>query len=215
VARRDPGCYTWAVPAELLAYSGRRGAFAWYRERLPASPEAPPTHFLLSPQSPPHVLGSLMLLAPQSLSAFGTMLRQGTAERDDWRRFLSCCRLVEGQLSREGDRVEVWTDEEALPVLEALATEDLADVVRPGTGPALLPVPGGRVPLNEAFLRAVRQEREFAGLAGEGVGRGAVYLWAVPRRGHLNVVFLLHDLAGAWSFVLNPCRIPAGRFDAR
>jgi hypothetical protein len=200
------------VALESLAYAGRRGGLAWFHERRPAAAGEPATEYLLAPGSRRPPFASLLLLAPHTLAAFETMLQEGTAERDDWRRFLSCCRLVEGQLSRERDRVEVWSDREALPVLEALAEEDVAEVVRPGTGPALLPVPGGRVPLNEGFLRAIREEREFTGLAGEGVGRGALYLWAVPRGEHLNVVCLLHDTGTMWSFILNPCRVPAGSF---
>jgi hypothetical protein len=139
------------------------------------------------------------------------MLRQGSAGTDDWRRFLSCCFLVDGEIGERGIRVEVWGEQPVLPVVEQLAQRDLAEVIRPGTGPALLPVPGGRVPLNDDFLGAIRRTEDFAGLAGEGVGRGAIHLWAVARDGHLNVLLLLHDVGPYWAVMVNPCRIPAGR----
>jgi hypothetical protein len=151
-----------------------------------------------------------MLAAPAGLASFEELLRSERAERDDWRRFLSCCRFVEGDISRDGASLEVWREADALPFVESLAGEALAEEVRPGTGPALLPVPGGRVPVTDRFLEAIRDHREFVGLAGRRPDRDALHLWALPQEEHLNVVLLFHDMGDGWTVHLNPFRIPAG-----
>lgn len=187
----------------------RRAWLVWYRERLGGSPEGPAEAYLLDPLAPPHFAAGLLLVAPRGLDSFLDLLRDGSPRSEDWLRFLSQCRLVEGEITGQGRRLEVWRERDALSALREAAQEEEAEEIRPGTGPALLPVPGGRVPLNEPFLEAIRDHREFLGLAGEGVGRGAIWVWAVPKADHLNVVLLLHDAGARWSILLNPFRIPS------
>lgn len=193
-----------------LHLTGRRASLLWTAWREAETLPGPVRAYRLEPAFEGPILTTLHLVAPSSLRTFETLLRQGKAERDDWRRFLSCCRLAEGEVTDEGRRVDVFREIEALPALEDLASEDMAEEIRPGTGPALLPVPGGRVPLNDSFLAAIRRNEEFAGEAGEGVGRGTLHLWAVPQPEYLNVLLVFHDLGPRWTLLLNPFRIPAG-----
>jgi len=198
------------VTPEILPLTGRRACLVWFTERRPADPSRAAETYTLDPPFDQPTITTLMLVAPLGLLSFEDMLRSDRAERDDWRRFLSCCRFVEGDISRDGGRVDVWQEQDALPLVEALAGEDLAEEIRPGTGPALLPVPGGRVPVTERFLEAIRENREFVGRAGERPDRDALHLWAIPQEEHLNVVLLFHDRREGWSVLLNPFRIPAG-----
>ena len=189
---------------------GRRASLVWYQRRIPDRSEGPARTYIVEPLPAGPSLSALVLAAPRTLSSFEVLLRERQGERDDWRRFLSCCRLVEGEMSRDGRRIHVWRDEEALAVLEALCDEMVAEEIRRGTGPALLPVPGGRTALNEGFLSAIRRNEPFLGWASEQPGPGALHLWAVPQEEHLNVVLLFQDMGDHWNVLLNPFRIPAG-----
>lgn len=197
------------VQAAFLV-TGRRANLGWYRDRVPGETAQDPVRYELDQPIEQPLATSLTLMAPASLRNFLEVLESNQGGRDDWRRFLSCTRLVESAVEDRTLFLDAWREQETLVALEHASDILEAEEIKPGTGPALLPVPGGRIPLEEEFLEAVRNSEEFAGRAGEGVGRGTLYLWAIPRGDHLNVLFGFHLREGIWRILLNPCRIPAG-----